>query len=152
MRYIRRMATIVASIMLPIFAAPLARADDACLLGFAAGKAADQLSLEERFAAELNAGNLREWMRKMTLRPHHAGSPYGKEVAEFIAEKFREWGFDTEIEVFHVLFPTPKVRILELLDTEETGQIVLTAPKDADVRLRGDRLPRWRIRAGEVCA
>ena len=37
------------------------------------------------------------------------------------------------------------------MDTDETGQVVLTAPKDADVRLRSDRLPRWRISAGEIC-
>ena len=53
-------------------------------------------------------------------------------------------------DVFAELDEGRSERILELMDTDETGQVVLTAPKDADVRLRSDRLPRWRIRAGEI--
>ena len=33
---------------------------------------------------------------------------------------------------------------------EETGQVFLTVPKESDVRLRRDSLPRWRIRGGVV--
>lgn len=55
-------------------------------------------------------------------------------------------------DVFAELDGGRSERILELLDTDETGQVVLTAPRESDVRLRGDRLPRWRIRAGEICA
>jgi N-acetylated-alpha-linked acidic dipeptidase len=51
----------------------------------------------------------------MTARPHHVGSPYGKENAEFIASLFRSWGYETAIERFDVLFPTPKIRVVELL-------------------------------------
>ena len=35
--------------------------------------------------------------------------------AEFVTELFESWGYETEIEVFYVLFPTPEVRELELL-------------------------------------
>ncbi len=54
-------------------------------------------------------------------------------------------------DVFAELDGGRSERVLELMDTEETGQVVLTAPKAADVRLRSDRLPRWSIRAGEIC-
>jgi DNA replication and repair protein RecF len=54
-------------------------------------------------------------------------------------------------DVFAELDGGRSERILELMETEETGQVVLTAPKAADVRLRPDRLPRWSIRAGEIC-
>ncbi len=54
-------------------------------------------------------------------------------------------------DVFAELDEGRSERILELMDTEDTGQVVLTAPKEGDVRLRSDRLPRWRIRAGEIC-
>ena len=33
-----------------------------------------------------------------------------------ILAKFKEWGFEAKIETFDVLFPTPKVRVLELLN------------------------------------
>ncbi len=41
-------------------------------------------------------------------------------------------------------------RILELIEEEEPGQVILTAPKESDVRLRRDVLPRWRIENGKV--
>jgi hypothetical protein len=41
---------------------------------------------------------------------------------------------------------------MELLEREETGQVMLTAPKASDVRFRGDALPRWRIASGRITA
>ncbi|HEV7241763.1 MAG TPA: M28 family metallopeptidase [Thermoanaerobaculia bacterium] len=77
--------------------------------------AAKQYALEAQFDAKLNRDNLRTWMKRMTARPHHLGSPYGKENAEFMASLFKSWGYDTAIERFDVLFPTPKTRVVELL-------------------------------------
>ena len=54
-------------------------------------------------------------MRRLSARPHHVGSPYDKDNAEWILSKFKEWGFDAKIETFNVLFPTPKVRVVEML-------------------------------------
>jgi DNA replication and repair protein RecF len=53
-------------------------------------------------------------------------------------------------DVFAELDGGRSERILDLMEAEDTGQVVLTAPKDADVRMRKDALPRWRIRAGEI--
>ena len=43
-------------------------------------------------------------------------------------------------------------RLAELLAEERTGQVILTVPKESDVRLSGRTLPRWRIRGGVVAA
>jgi len=85
------------------------------LLGFSAARAAEQRALEQRFDASLDPSELKEWMRRLSARPHHIGSPYGKDNADFIAAQFRGWGFDTRIEEFRVLFPTPKARVLEMV-------------------------------------
>ncbi len=53
-------------------------------------------------------------------------------------------------DVFAELDGGRSERILELMEGEDAGQVVLTAPKDADVRIRRDALPRWRIQAGEI--
>jgi DNA replication and repair protein RecF len=55
-------------------------------------------------------------------------------------------------DVFAELDAGRSARILELIEREETGQVILTAPKEGDVRVRRDTLPRWRIAAGAVFA
>ncbi|MEE2778271.1 MAG: transferrin receptor-like dimerization domain-containing protein [Acidobacteriota bacterium] len=86
------------------------------LVGFTDERAAAHLDLESRFAATLDADDLSEWSKAMTPRPHHLGSPQAAENAKFMLELFRSWGFDAEIETFHVLFPTPHLRRLTLLE------------------------------------
>ena len=77
--------------------------------------AADERALEARFDASLHRENLRDWMQRISARPHHIGSPYDEQNSQFIAGLFRSWGYDTQIETFQVLFPTPKLRKLELI-------------------------------------
>ena len=67
------------------------------------------------FRGLIDAKNIGEYMRLMAARPHHLGSPYGKQNAEWILARFTEWGWDARIESYDVLFPTPKERVLELL-------------------------------------
>jgi DNA replication and repair protein RecF len=55
-------------------------------------------------------------------------------------------------DVFAELDEGRSERALELLEREEMGQVILTAPKSSDVRFRGDTLPRWRIAAGRITA
>jgi N-acetylated-alpha-linked acidic dipeptidase len=61
------------------------------------------------------AAAIGESMKRLSARPHHVGSPYDKDNAEWIAAQFKAAGWDTEIETFTVLFPTPKERVLELV-------------------------------------
>ncbi len=51
-------------------------------------------------------------------------------------------------DVFAELDPGRSERIMSLMEEEETGQVLLTVPKESDIRLRRDSLPRWRIRGG----
>jgi len=51
-------------------------------------------------------------------------------------------------DIFAELDPGRSERVLALMEEEETGQVLLTVPKESDIRLRRDSLPRWRIRAG----
>jgi len=97
------------------------------LLGFSEAQSRDQRSVEQKFDAILNPANLREWMKLLSARPHHLGSPYDKENAEFIASQFKSWGFDTKIEEFQVLFPTPKTRIVQMT-TPERFTLTLNEP------------------------
>jgi N-acetylated-alpha-linked acidic dipeptidase len=84
------------------------------LMGFSVESSRRQRALEAKFDSYLRAENLRTWMKRFSARPHHVGSPYGKENAELMAALFTSWGFETKIERFDVLFPTPKTRLVEM--------------------------------------
>jgi N-acetylated-alpha-linked acidic dipeptidase len=85
------------------------------LIGFSPESAAEQLEVETRFDAMLDADNLDRWMRHLTENPQQVGSPQGRANAEFVRDLFDEWGYDAEIVRYDVLFPTPRERVLELV-------------------------------------
>ncbi|MGH9544798.1 MAG: transferrin receptor-like dimerization domain-containing protein [Terriglobales bacterium] len=85
------------------------------IAGYSSQDAAAERSWERKFQDGIAPGNIRENMRRLSARPHHVGSPYDKDNAEWILSKFKEWGFDAKIETFNVLFPTPKIRVVEML-------------------------------------
>jgi N-acetylated-alpha-linked acidic dipeptidase len=70
---------------------------------------------ETKFRAVPDSSLQREYMQRLSARPHHVGSAYDKDNAEWILSKFKEWGLDAHIETFNVLFPTPKERVLEMI-------------------------------------
>jgi N-acetylated-alpha-linked acidic dipeptidase len=72
-------------------------------------------SWDESFRSLPQPANIKSYMQRLSARPHHVGSAYDKDNAEWILAKFKEWGWDAEIERFDVLFPTPKERRLELV-------------------------------------
>jgi DNA replication and repair protein RecF len=53
-------------------------------------------------------------------------------------------------DVFAELDVPRSRRIMELLESEERGQVILTAPKESDIQVRGGRLDTWRIAAGKI--
>ena len=104
------------------------------------------LAIEERYDALLTSANLQTWMQEMTPRPHHVGSPKAKQNAEFIAGLFREWGYETEIEVFHVLFPTPKTRQLFMVRPQLRRAALeekIVATDSAAEALKSEALPPY---------
>lgn len=55
-------------------------------------------------------------------------------------------------DVFAELDAGRSARILERIEAEEHGQVVLTAPKASDIEVRRGALPHWRIAAGSITA
>ena len=90
-------------------------ANPAALVGYSPSAGQSERDWEAKFRAIPDPANLREYMRRLSARPHHVGSPYDKDNAEWILAHFKEWGLDAHIERFDVLFPTPKIRVLEMV-------------------------------------
>ncbi len=89
------------------------------IAGFPGAGLTRQRDIEAKFDSHLQRENLRAWMQRLAARPHHLGSAYGKENADLIAKLFRSWGYETKIETYRVLFPTPRVRLLEMTAPEK---------------------------------
>src|SRR6266568_7738502 len=84
--------------------------------GYSTASSQTERSWEGKFREIPNQQNLRDNMQRLSDQPHHVGSPYDRDNAEWMLAKFKEWGLDAHIENFDVLFPTPKERVVEMIE------------------------------------
>src|SRR5579885_1358539 len=124
---------------------PARTADLPLLRGFSADSSRAEREWEEKFRAIPDRAVLRANMQRMAARPHHLGSPYGKENAEWILGKVKQWGLDARIETYDVLFPTPQDRVLEMLEPARfTAKLQEPAvPGDPTSSQREEQLPSY---------
>lgn len=115
------------------------------ITGFLNDNSAAQYELEKKFDGFLNAADQDKWMKFLTSKPHHIGSTQGKANAEYMADLFRQWGYETELAVYHVLFPTPKYRSLELLGAKPYKAKLEEAAlkEDATSGIKQEQLPSY---------
>jgi N-acetylated-alpha-linked acidic dipeptidase len=111
---------------------------------------------EAKFREIPDPQRIRRYMERMSARPHHLGSPYGKEVADWILAQFQQWGWDAKIETFEVLFPTPAERAVEMV---EPGKFAArldepALPVDPTSGQKSEQLPTYNAYSadGEVTA
>jgi len=111
------------------------------IIGFTEENTKKQQQLESAFEAKLNAENLDKWMQRMSAQPHWVGTEFGRENAEWIQKQFKSWGYDAKIETYQVLFPFPKVRMVELTAPTSYKAKLTAVPVEGDeYTAQGDAL------------
>jgi len=126
------------------------------LPGYSATHSAAEVQWEKKFRALPDTARLRENMHRLSARPHHVGSPYDKDNAEWLLAQLKSFGLDAKIEQFEALFPTPKSRKLELLGpakfTAKLEEPTLTV--DPTSGQKDEQLPTYNAysRDGDVTA
>ncbi len=111
------------------------------IIGFTSENTKKQLELEKSFESKLNPKNLEEWMQKMSAQPHWVGTEFGRKNAEWIQKQFKSWGYDAKIETYHVLFPYPKIRVVEMTAPTTYTAKLTAVPVDGDeFTAQGDAL------------
>jgi len=110
-----------------------------------AKQAGSQAALEARFDAAIAPAEMGGWLKEMASAPNHVGSPHDKANAEFMAAKFREWGWDAKLETFEVLYPTPISESLELLGPQPFRATLQepAIPEDSTSGNTANALPAW---------
>ena len=112
-----RRTTLLAVFSAALFALPAVTQErPATMDGFSADSARAEQQWEEKFRAIPEPNRMRDAMKLLSAHPHHVGSPYDQENAQWILKQFQSYGWDAHIETFKVLFPTPKERVVEMTE------------------------------------
>ena len=67
-----------------------------------------QAEIDRKFNQSPDAKLAEEHLRTLTQAPHVAGSPEDRKTAEYVAQKFRQAGLDTQIVEYKVLLSFPQ--------------------------------------------
>jgi len=98
--------------------------------------AAAETATEDRFLTVPDAKLAEQHLHTLTIAPHVAGSPEDKATADYMAQKFREAGLDTEIVEYRVWMNYPQ----EIsVDVTAPAGVHMHAPNREHVE--GDPLP-----------
>jgi N-acetylated-alpha-linked acidic dipeptidase len=143
--------------VLSVFALAIQAADAPHpLRGYSQQSSASEIQWEQKFKEIPQEDRLRENMRRLSARPHHVGSPYDKDNAEWILAQLKSWGLDAQIETFDTLFPTPKERSVEMIEpVKYTAKLEEPAlPVDPTSDQKSEQLPTYNAysRDGDVTA
>jgi len=119
--------------------------EQAKLAGFFGNSSADEQTWEQKYSAIPSPDNMIADMKLLAARPHHVGSPYDKQNSEWILAQYKKWGWDAHIETFQVLFPTPKLRVLEMVSpTHFVAKLQETpVPGDPTSSQQSEQLPTY---------
>lgn len=115
------------------------------LLGFSDASSKTERDWEEKFKAIPEPARMRANMQRLTAHPHHVGSPYDKDNAEWLLAQLKSYGLDAHIESFDVLFPTPLERAVELVSpTRFVAKLQEPAyPQDPTSNQKAEALPTY---------
>ena len=124
--------------------------------GFSQEAAKTEIEWEQKFRSIPSPDILREDMKLLSAHPHHVGSPYNEQNMQWIVSQFQKWGWDTHVETFKVLFPTPIERVVEMVEpTHFTAKLEEPPlPEDPTSNQQSEQLPPYNVYSidGDVTA
>ncbi|MDP9038598.1 MAG: M28 family metallopeptidase [Acidobacteriota bacterium] len=96
----------------------------------------EQARWDAAFLRVPDAALAREHLRRLTAAPHWASSPEDYRTAEYVAERFRAAGLDTEFVPYRVLMNRPVSIAVQAYDS--TGRTIFSGPTPEHAALDGD--------------
>ena len=100
--------------------------------GFSGAAATVERAVEATLARRLNRDSTGAYFRYLTAEPHPAGSARNKQLADFIANRYRVWGLEqVQLHRYDVLLPWPR-----------EVRVTMTSPTVYDATLKEDAYPQ----------
>jgi N-acetylated-alpha-linked acidic dipeptidase len=108
-----RIACAALLVAAPILLRPAA---EEAIRGFDSASQSEEIKWEQQARAIPDSARIRQQIQKLSAQSHLAGTPQSKQTAEAILTQLQEYGLDAHIERFEAMLPTPKVRVLEMVE------------------------------------
>jgi N-acetylated-alpha-linked acidic dipeptidase len=115
---------------LALAAASAGAADEAGLLGFTAEGGRRQREMEAAFLSLPQPEACEAHHRELTKTPHVAGTEGARRVAAYVADRFREYGLETEVVTYDVLLSSARVVQVEMTTPERLKPVRLANRED----------------------
>jgi len=121
-----RTAIILASIFIFPAAISGGKQENPGIRGFAPARVAAESALEQQMRAIPDPASAESNLRHITSVPHMAGTEASHQVAEWLRDQYRSYGFDAEIVSYSVWLAQPREIKLELT---APGKKILASPE-----------------------
>ena len=123
--------------MLALVAAP----DLAKISGFSPRAAAREIITENSFRESVSTPEIIQFHRYLTAEPHPAGSARNNELAQWVAEQWRQQGLENvTVHQYDVLGSSPRKISLEMVKPTEYRALLLEAPDNVDPDTRNPKV------------
>jgi len=118
----------------PLGFSALAGSGDAnSIVGFSARGAAEEVYVEQQFRSLTSTDQISKFHRYLTSEPHPAGSARNNELAQWVAEQWRQQGLeDVTIHEYDVLNSSPREISLEMVHPGHFHASLREDPYDVD--------------------
>ncbi|MGA8142730.1 MAG: M28 family metallopeptidase [Candidatus Acidiferrales bacterium] len=115
-----------------MFSFALAREGASGIRGFFPARAKSEHELELKLQAIPDAAHAQSNLRRLTSQPHMAATEGSRQVAEWLRDQYRSFGFDAEIVTYSVWLAQPQEVKLELLAPSKKTLATPEQPFDVD--------------------
>src|SRR5579862_5585375 len=120
------LAFVLVAVLVPILVRAALPGQPGQQMVFGYADFSQEKKIEEKFLSIPDARLAGEELKTLTAEPHMASTPEDHKTAEYVAEKFRAAGLETEIVPYRVLMNQPKVVSVEAFDGE--GKPLMKGP------------------------
>lgn len=136
----RRTAIVISAALCSVLSSVSAQDIARTPAGFSKASADANARFERIMLDTPTPNNARKWLQALTEEPHVAGTPQEKKVADYVRDRFKEFGLDVETVKYDVFLNHPRAVSLSLIAPvkQELSLVEDSYPQDKDSTTLGE--------------